>query len=92
MKLSASDQRLYDYNRTTAEYDLEVYSLFLNDGDYEQYQDLIFNQRKDQLIHHQRNLVRALWIRGRFPLQGSKERNYYGQIQIKEYEKLKELL
>ncbi len=52
---------------------------------------LVYKFREDEIIHHQRMLVRALWIRCRFPVITSKEHSDYLYKFRIEYEKLKEL-
>ena len=81
--------RMYLYNSETPEEQLEIYSLFLHDGDYEKYIPLIFGYTNKQKHEIQKELVRWLWIRCRVCELDSKEHHEYERMLAQEFDQLK---
>ena len=86
-------RRIEDWNNDTTNMDSVVqwYGYFLDYGDFERYQPLVYKHTREQWVTAQRNLVKALWIRARFPLYGSTERSFYGSLQKTELNKLMDM-
>ncbi len=92
MRKLPKTQRLLDWNMLPIEAHMEDYSLFLRDEDFDKYMPLIFEHDKRNETYFQKMLVRALWIRGRLPTQGTIKRSFYEGLFNVEFQKLKAML
>ena len=90
-------QRMIDWNRMPIELHIEHYSLFLEDDDFEKYQPLVYqhfnaNSKDGDIKKAQRELVRALWIRSRFPMVGTIKHSFYQGLFNVEFQNLQAML
>ena len=83
------DYRMHLYNQETPEEKLEIYSNFLNDGDYEKYMPMIFGYTEEERLEMQREFVRWLWIRSRFCKLDTAEHHDFERLLIYEADCLK---
>ena len=81
--------RMHLYNSETTEEKLEIYSLFMEYGDYEKYMPMIYEYTPKQKYEIQRQLVRWLWIRARCCELDSKEHHEYERMLAQQFDQLK---
>ena len=86
--MNSDQQRITDWEYGVFDDRIDRYSLFLRDGDFDQYMPYIYNTNSPKKVVYQRELVRSLWIRSRFCELGSLEHQYYAQLCYTELDKL----